>query len=137
MRVIYGTTALIFCGNLVQSLSMSPLVWCVAAIGSYIVAVIMNANLSVFLREQVPLEIQGRVFATRDTLQNGAIPLALFLGGILADHVFEPVMASQSLLTPLFGSGKGSGVALLVFLSGALGTALSLIFYLRKSRDTQ
>ncbi|MBE6936360.1 MAG: MFS transporter [Ruminococcaceae bacterium] len=140
VRVIYGTCALIFCGNLVQSLSMSPVVWCAAAIGSYIVAVIMNANLTVFLREQVPVALQGRVFSVRDTLQNGAIPLSLFLGGILADQVFAPLMASdtplQALLAPLFGSDSGSGVALLVFLSGALGVTLSLVFFLRKHKDT-
>lgn len=140
VRVIYLTTALVFCGSVIQSLSMNPLVWCAAAIGSYMVAVIMNTNLTVFLREQVPIAIQGRVFATRDTLQNCAIPLSLFLGGILADRVFEPMMATdtplQQLFLFVFHSGKGSGIAVMMFLSGILGITLSLICFFRKHKET-
>ena len=53
-------------------------------------AVIMNVNLTTIMREKVPVKIQGRVTSAQDTLKNCPIPLGLFLGGILADHVFEP-----------------------------------------------
>ena len=56
----------------------------------------LNANLTTIMRTQVPIDMQGRVFAARDTLQYITIPLGLTLGGQLADRVFEPFMASGS-----------------------------------------
>ena len=111
-RIVFVTTAFIFAGNVVQSLTLLPLVWCIAAFASYIPAVIMNANLMAIMRENIPLEMQGRVFSAKDTLQNCTIPLGLFLGGVLADYVMEPFMAAdsplQKILSRFFGSGSGS-----------------------------
>jgi len=89
----------------------------------------MNVHLTVLMREAVPIDMQGRVFSARDTLQNGLIPLGLLAGGMLADHVFEPLMHSQTAvqqwLALLFGNGSGAGIALLFFLTGIAGLALS------------
>ncbi len=130
VKLIYLTTAAVFSGNVIQSLTLRPWLWCVAAFGSYAMAAVMNANWTAYMREQVPLELQGRVFSAEDTLKNCSIPLGLFLGGILADHVFEPFMAADSslqrLLFPLFGEGKGAGIAVIFFCVGILGMVLSL-----------
>ena len=123
-KVVFVTTAFIFAGNVVQSLSFLPLVWCIAAFASYIPAVIMNANLTAIMREHIPLEMQGRVFSAKDTLQNCTIPFGLFLGGILADRVTEPPM--QKMLSHFFGSGDGSGIAVMFFCVGILGIVISL-----------
>lgn len=93
------------------------------------------------MREKVPPELQGRVFSARDTLQNCAIPLALLLGGVLADRLFEPFMAAysplQRILSPFFGTGAGSGIAVIFFLVGLAGIALSLmqLFTFRHESD--
>jgi hypothetical protein len=42
--------------------------------------------------------MQGRGFSTRDNIQYSTIPVGLFLGGVLADHVFEPFMTATSSL---------------------------------------
>lgn len=129
-KVVFITTAFVFAGNVVQSLSFLPLVWCIAAFASYIPAVIMNANLTAIMREHIPLEMQGRVFSAKDTLQNCTIPLGLFLGGILADYVIEPFMTidspMQKILSHFFGSGNGSGIAVMFFSVGILGIVISL-----------
>ena len=55
----------------------------------------------------------------------------LLAGGALIDGVCEPWMASQppgSLPVLLFGTGKGAGAALLLFLLGLLGVAVCLVF---------
>ncbi|MBR4539960.1 MAG: MFS transporter [Clostridia bacterium] len=130
LKLIFISTAFVFSGNIIQSLSVFPWVWCAAAFGSYAMAAIMNANMTVFIREQVPLEMQGRVFSAESTLKNCSIPLGLLVGGLLADHVFEPFMASElplrQLMTPFFGDGKGSGIAMIFFAAGSLGIVLSL-----------
>ncbi len=137
LRVICLTCAVVFLGNVLQSLCERPLIWCAAAFGAYLTAAVMNANLTAFLREQVPAELQGRVFSAKDTLQNGTIPPALWLGGILADRVFEPWMASDASAPPLlarcFGTGSGAGVAVMFFCVGILGVLLCL-FQLRRTK---
>lgn len=48
----------------------------------------------------------------------------------MVDNVCEPFMARHAaspVLTALFGSGKGSGAALMMFLLGVIGTLLCLI----------
>ena len=138
LRLIGISTALVFSGNIFQSLSGYPAVWCAAAFGSYAMAAVMNAHMSVFMREQIPLELQGRVFSAESTMKNCAIPLGLFLGGELADHVFEPLMVSDSplqrCLLPLFGEGIGAGIAVQFFMMGVLGIMLCLA-WLKKSDD--
>ena len=129
-KVIFITCAVIFSGNIVQSLTIRPWIWCAAGFGSYLFAAVMNANLTAVVREQVPVGMQGRVFSAKDTLQNGSIPLGLFLGGILADHVFEPFMAAgspvQRFLSGIFGQGQGAGIAVIFFLAGLAGVIICL-----------
>lgn len=105
--------------------------WCVGAVLGWVAIPVMNANLDVVFRSRIPVTMQGRVYAARNTLQFFTIPLGYALGGWLVDRVFEPWMAAQSggtLLVWLFGSGKGSGAALLFFFLGLLGLLTCLVF---------
>lgn len=56
--------------------------------------------------------------------------MGYFLGGLLVDNVFEPLMerTDSILLMKLFGTEKGSGAALLFFVIGILGVLVCLIF---------
>ena len=138
LKLIGISTALVFSGNIFQGMSQHPAVWCAAAFGSYAMAAIMNAHVTVFMREQIPLEFQGRVFSAESTLKNCAIPLGLFLGGLLADRLFEPLMVSDSPLQRwlilLFGEGTGAGIAVQFFTMGVLGIMLCLA-WLKMSDD--
>ena len=127
--LIFITTGLIFFGNVIQSLTSQPWLWCAAAFGSYLFAAVMNVNMDTLMREKVPLEMQGRVFSAKSTLQNFTIPIALLLGGVLADKVFEPFMLTdsptQQILSGLFGTGKGAGIGLMFFIVGIAGILIS------------
>ena len=106
-------------------------VWCVGAFLGWIVIPLMNANLNVILRMAIPQELQGRVYAARNSLQFFTIPVGYMLGGTAVDYLFEPLMARQgagSLLTALFGTGKGSGAACFFAVLGVLGVATCVIF---------
>ncbi len=128
-RLIFVATGLVFSGNIIQSLTSRPWLWCAAAFGSYLAAVIMNVNETTLMREKVPPEMQGRVFSAKSTLQNFTIPPALLLGGLLADTVFEPFMMTDSparqALSGLFGTGKGAGIGLMFFIVGIAGMLIS------------
>lgn len=118
--------------NFFLALGGSVPVWAVGALLGWIGIPLMNANMDVLFRSTIPLSMQGRVYAARNTLQFFTIPVGYFLGGFLVDSVMEPFMASQAagsgLLPALFGRGKGSGAALLFFLLAVAGTALCLLF---------
>ncbi len=117
--------------NFLLAFGKTPLVWCIGAVLGWLVIPIMNANMDVIFRSEIPAEMQGRVFSARNTLQFFTIPVGFFLGGILVDKVFEPLMAglsADSLAVTVFGSEKGSGAALLFFVIGFAGVAVCLIF---------
>lgn len=138
VRVIY-LTMLFSLGieNFMLAFSRSPIVWCVAQVIGWILVPVMGASYDVVMRGTVPVELQGRVYACRNTLQYFTIPLGLLLGGFLVDEAFEPFMAqygSNELLTLLFGSGKGSGAALVMFVLGVTGTLFCVAFGRRLNR---
>ncbi len=100
-------------------------IWVFAAFAGNLPLPFLNANLTAIMRTKVPVEMQGRVFSTRDTFQYITIPVGLFLGGFLADRVFEPFMlnasAVQQTLSKLVGTGKGSGMAVIFLITGIVG----------------
>lgn len=105
--------------------------WCVGAFLGWIAIPWMSANLDAINRLHIPPEMQGRVFAARNSFQFFTIPLGYFLGGLLVDRIFEPIMSTQqggSLLVYLFGSGKGSGAALLFAVLWLMGVGVCLVF---------
>lgn len=117
--------------NFMLALGRTPLVWCIGGFLGWIAIPLMNANLDVILRLRIPDSMQGRVYSVRNSLQFFTIPLGYFLGGLLVDAVFEPVMAMQeegSLLVKLFGEGKGSGAAFLFFVIAFAGIGVCLYF---------
>lgn len=115
--------------NFLLAFSRRPLMWCVGQVLGWILVPVMGANQNVIMRNTIPLELQGRVYACRNTLQFFTIPIGLALGGFMVDCICEPFMASVQpgqLFSILFGSGKGSGAAMMMFLLGMAGTILCL-----------
>ncbi len=115
--------------NFLLAFGRTPWVWCAGAVLGWLLIPLMNANMDVIFRTAIPVDMQGRVYACRNTLQFFTIPLGYFLGGLLVDRVFEPLLASDGLLAFLFGLGKGSGAAALFFVLGLAGVLVCLIFY--------
>lgn len=131
VKVIYRTMLFsLGTENFLLAFSRDPVVWCIGQIIGWVLVPVMSANLDVILRTSIPVELQGRVYACRNTFQFFTIPIGLFLGGFMVDHICEPFMevyGDASLLTTLFGSGKGSGAALMMLILGVSGSFLCLI----------
>lgn len=120
--------------NFLLAYGKTPLVWCVGAVLGWLFIPLMNANLDVIFRNSIPLDMQGRVYSCRNTLQFFTIPIGFLMGGLLVDKVFEPLMDAQpasSLLVSLFGGTKGSGAAMLFSIIGIVGVIVCLIFNFR------
>lgn len=109
--------------------------WCIGGILGWLCIPIMSANMDVLFRERIPVSMQGRVYAARNTFQFFTIPLGYILGGYLVDKVFEPFMAknNNAILSVLFGTGKGSGTAFLFLFLAFAGIAICLVF--RKDKN--
>ena len=117
--------------NFMLAFGNSPIIWCIAAVLGWLAIPFMSANMDVIFRSTIPPDMQGRVYACRNTLQFFTIPIGFLLGGVLVDHVCEPLMAKQTaanLLPLLFGTGKGAGAALLFGIIGVIGVLICLIF---------
>lgn len=117
--------------NFMLAFGGTPLIWCIGAVLGWLPIPIMNANMDVIFRGAIPSDMQGRVYSCRNALQFFTIPIGFLLGGLLTDKVFEPLMSVQradSLLVNCFGSGKGSGAAMLFFVIGLSGVIICVIF---------
>jgi predicted MFS family arabinose efflux permease len=130
VRVIYLSMLFsIGTENFILAFSRSPVLWCIGQILGWIFVPVMSANQNVIMRNEIPVELQGRVYACRNTLQFFTIPIGLFLGGFLVDNICEPYMRDSSYaLSFFFGSGKGSGAAVVLFILGVAGTVMCLVF---------
>jgi DHA3 family macrolide efflux protein-like MFS transporter len=95
---------------------------------------LVNGSSQAIWQAKVSPDIQGKVFAIRRLIAQISAPVAMILGGRLADAVFEPAMASGGpfarFFQPLVGSGPGAGMGLLFVFSGLFGAAAALSGYL-------
>lgn len=127
VRVIY-LTMLFSLGteNFFLAFSRSSVIWCIGQFLGWALVPVMSANQNVIMRNTIPLKLQGRVYACRNTLQFFTIPIGLFLGGLFTDKVAEPFMAikENTVLSAFFGTGKGSGASLMMFALGIAGVIM-------------
>jgi DHA3 family macrolide efflux protein-like MFS transporter len=84
---------------------------------------------------KVALEVQGRVFAVRGLISRSMMPIGYILSGLLADHIFEPLMReggmlANSVLGTLIGIGAGRGIGLMFVIAGLIGITVSGLVYL-------
>jgi len=131
VKVVYLTMLFsMLTENFMLAFSREPVIWCISQVVGWILVPIMGANLDVILRGSIPVELQGRVYACRNTLQFFTIPIGWFWGGFMIDNVCEPFMATYGktpILSTLFGIGKGSGAAVMMLILGFTGSIICLI----------
>lgn len=117
--------------NIPWAIGHSAVVLVIGSILGYITVPFITANMTVIMRTKVPIEMQGRVFSARNTLQYISKPIGLWLGGFFADHFFTPFMSKSSSMQYIFsylvGSGKASGISLMFLLTGTAGAIISFI----------
>lgn len=126
--------------NFLLAFSRLPLLWCISQFLGWVFVPVMSANQNVIMRNSIPSKLQGRVYACRNTLQFFTIPIGLVFGGFMVDEVCEPIMSKAgSIMNFFFGTGKGSGAALMMFILGVLGTLMCIIFWnkLKKYQYTE
>lgn len=136
-KMIYISAMLSFLlGDITMGIGRNVIFWSIAGFAASFPIPFINAGQMVILYQNIPEEIQGRIFAVRNAIQFSSIPLGILLGGLLADYVFEPFMRMENSVTlflrMLVGKGEGSGMAVMFLCTGILGALFSFIFYQRK-----
>lgn len=133
------TFSFLVCNSLL-GIGQNYYVWTIAVFMGNVLIPFLTANVEYIMRTKAPLELQGRVFSARNTLQYTSIPAGSILGGFLADKVFEPYMKTstltQALLAKIVGNTRGSGIALLFICIGLVEFLGCCIFRLSKSMRT-
>lgn len=137
VKMIYLSAVFSFLlGDVMMGTGRNVIFWSLAGFAASFPIPFINAGQNVILYQKVPEEIQGRVFAVRNTLQFSTIPLGILLGGFLADYVFEPFMMTENVVARalhiLVGQGAGSGMAVMFLCTGVLGSIFSFISYQQK-----
>lgn len=111
--------------NILLGVGRNYIWWTIAVLAGYFFVPLLLANMEYFMRTKVPLEVQGKVFSARNTIQYATLPMGNLLCGILADNFFEPYMLGRGYGQEFFhyftGEGSGSGLALMYIFLGLIG----------------
>ena len=134
-KVMYLSAALSFLfGDITMGLGQNVYIWSLGALFASVPIPFILAAQNVMIYHWISAEIQGQIFAVRNALQFGTIPVGILLGGFLADYVFEPFMESHVplalFLTGITGDTPGKGMAVMFLCTGILGFSSS-IFWMR------
>lgn len=130
------TFSFLVCNSLL-AVGRNYYIWTIAVFLGNVLIPFLTANVTYIMRTKIPLELQGRVFSARNTLQYASIPIGNLLGGFLADKAFEPFMnrtsVAQKFFVKLVGEGRGNGIALIYLFIALLGFLGCCIFRLSKN----
>jgi len=131
MRAVFGFMILCGVSTVIAGLQASVVLIASAAFVFFFSIPIINGCSQVILQRKVDPKVQGRVFALEGAIGSASLSLAYVVAGLLADQVFEPLMAVGSPLAgsigQIIGSGAGRGIGLLFVLIGILTVTLTLI----------
>lgn len=125
VKVIYITMLIsMSTENFILAFTGSPILWCIGQFIGWLLVPVMSANLDVIMRTTIPVEMQGRVYSCRNTLQFFTIPIGLLSGGAMVDNVCNPIIQGGSILQNVFPTGS----AMMMFILAVAGTLHCLVF---------
>ena len=95
---------------------------------------IMGSSGNAIWLSKVPPDLQGRVFSISLLIKGLMSPMGRLVAGPLADRIFEPAMMPGGRLVPifgpLFGTGRGAGMAALCGIASLAMTLVGLCGFL-------
>ncbi|NEQ32173.1 MAG: MFS transporter [Leptolyngbya sp. SIO4C5] len=119
--------------KIVFGLGRVPLIWIPAEFACCLNLPILGSSTDTIWLNRVSPELQGRVFATSAMVMKMISSLGYLASGPLADRFFEPAMMPGGLLAPMlggvFGTEKGSGIALLFVICAISMFSIGVVGY--------
>ena len=106
------------------STSINSIVLTIVALGFFTTLPIVNTALEVLIRKIVDNSYQGRVWAIVSQISQLGMVIAFAMAGPLADHLFNPLLATGGPLAgsigQIIGTGPGRGIGLMFILGGIM-----------------
>lgn len=125
-------------GLLIFGIGNSIFIWCLGGF-VWMLCGSLSGISNAFFSSKIPAAMQGRVFGAMGMASELLAPLSFGFAGVLADNFFEPLMANPgfaSKVSWLVGTGKGSGMGLMIIISGVVSMLLVLpVFFIKPLRD--
>lgn len=99
----------------------------------------VNTLAETFIQKNIEKSMLGRVSSTVSVLCQIAMPISALLSGVLADHVFNPLMMpngalADSFIGDIIGVGEGRGIGLIFIINGIFLAILSVISFINSVR---
>ncbi|MEV0622778.1 MFS transporter [Nonomuraea sp. NPDC050404] len=138
--MMIGVVGMCLSAQIVMSAVSGIVAWTAAMLIGALLMPIVNGSMQSIIQTKVPEDRRGRVFGAVMFVSQISSPVAMAFSGPLADRVFEPHAAAGTglpgLLSPLVGTGPGSGMAAMLLIAGLLGAGAALVgLALRAVRD--
>lgn len=131
--VLWGFAISGLLGTVVLGIGQNLAIWLFGAFCTSLFLSPINASNQAIWQSKVPPDVQGKVFAARRVIAAIGTPLAMIIGGVLADNVFEPAMLVDGSLAPIFGglvgTGAGAGMGLMFVIIGIANAFIGVICY--------
>ncbi|MCK5039069.1 MAG: MFS transporter [Thermoplasmata archaeon] len=123
-------------------IGQTPIIWMIAGFLTMLMMPTLNGSSQAIWQSKVPANKQGRVFAARGVIAQGASAFSMILVGPLADKVFEPAFMPGGSLADQFGwlvgTGPGAGMGFMILVSGLISTMVAIIAYsIRTIREVE
>ena len=132
-----------FLGLVLMGIGRSLPFWLIGHFFMMFVSPLINGSNQAIWQTKVVPDVQGRVFSVRRFVAQITAPLSMAVAGPLADQLFEPAMNSGDhwigrLLGPIFGTGPGTGMSVLIFICGILVVSVGFGAYrVRQIRNVE
>jgi MFS transporter, DHA3 family, macrolide efflux protein len=130
--VLWGLI-LIYVGRAGIGLGQEAFMWSISGFIAMFFVALCNSSNQALWQTKTPVNVQGRVFAARRVTGQASIPIAAIIAGPLSDRLFEPAMAVNGSLAPIFGwlvgTGPGAGMSLLILAAAILGVMIPWVSY--------
>lgn len=129
MRLLLPSILAIGVFMILFGIMRAPILMAIMIFLFYIPHPIVNTLLTSIIQLKTPPETQGRVFATVTQLAILSGPIALLFGGVTADYVMQPAIATEAWagFIPLVGDDPSSGMRLMIIVSGMIYTFIALM----------
>ncbi len=128
VTMVLGWAFFALIGNVFFGVARTPAAWIVICFVAALSFPVTSSAAQAIWQSKVAPDVQGRVFAARRTIALLTQPVMPLIAGLLADHVTEPFMRSQTSPADaarwLVGSGPGSGMSLQFVIGGVLYLAV-------------
>lgn len=127
------TVCLVFVGLFYSFIGVSTNVYVIVVSGFlfFFALAFVQTSLEVLIRQNIDNTVQGRVWSLISVATQLGYPIAYVLSGVLAEHVFNPLLVEGGLLATSVGSiigiGPGRGIGFMFIVFGILIAFLSFV----------